>query len=66
MAKAKSKEEYALQWKNEVSAILYGPCADAGFSSGLQDRIRESVTKLCGEIDEVAEQLESEGVFRQE
>ncbi len=63
MAKAQSKEEYAQQWKNEVSGILYGPVGDAFQHPKLTKRMRESITKLCGEIDEVAEILEKEGTF---
>ena len=65
MAAAKSKDEYAQEWKNEVSAILYGPVADAYGHKDLAKRMRESVTKLCGEIDEVATNLEKEGIFDQ-
>lgn len=63
MAKAKNSEEYAKQWKNEVSAILYGPVGDCYMNSDLTKRMRESITKLCGEIDEAAKHLVKEGIF---
>ena len=63
MAKAKNKEQYALHWKNEVSNILYGPLMDVSMHHSLSNRIRISVTKLCIEIDEVADILEKEGAF---
>lgn len=63
MAQAKNSEEYALQWKNEVSNILYGPVCDCYMNTELAGRMRESITKLCGEIDEAAKHLVAEGTF---
>ena len=62
--KAKNSAEYALQWKNEVSSILYGPVMDCSLEDKeLANKMRESVTKLCGEIDEVAKLLVLNGTF---
>ncbi len=63
MAKAKNSKDYALQWKNEVSAILYGPVGDCYLNTDLTKRMRESITKLCGEIDEAGKFLVKEGTF---
>ncbi len=63
MAKAKNSKEYALQWKNEATNILYGPVADCYMDRKLAGRMRDSITKLCGEIDEAAKHLIKEGTF---
>jgi hypothetical protein len=62
MAKATSREEYA-KWKNEVSMILYGPVGDVFHHPELAQRMRDSIAKLCGEIDEATEILDKDGVF---
>jgi len=64
--KAISKEQYTRQWKNEVGAILYGPVSDIYEEkhTELNHRMRASITKLCGEIDEVGEILEKQGSFK--
>ena len=66
MSKAKNKEEYAQNWKNEVSGILYGPVADIYEEehTELNHKMRESIAKLCSEIDEVASILEAQGIFK--
>lgn len=65
MAKAKSQEQYTQHWKNHVAEVLYGPVRDLDLLEHpeLEQRLRESVTKLCTEIDEVSQILENEGVF---
>jgi len=66
MAEDKTKEHYVLQWKNHLAEVLYGPCYDAVFDPDLSNRIRESVTKMYQEIDEVSELLDSQGLFDKE
>ena len=63
MAKALNKKEYTTQWKNEVSALLYGPVADVYVHKDLVNKMRESITTLCNQIDEVGDILEKEGTF---
>ncbi len=63
MARAENSKEYTLQWKNEVSGVLYGPVGDCYMNADLTKRMRESITKLCGEIDEAGEHLVKTGVF---
>ena len=67
MSKAKSKEEYCLQWKSHVTEVLYGPVGECTFAYGeLSNRMRDTISKLCMEIDEVGEMLEAEGCFLEE
>lgn len=67
MVIAKTSVEYAQLWKNEVSGVLYGPIADIYESehTELNSRMRASVSKLCSEIDEVAQILDKQGVFEE-
>ena len=64
MSTAKSREEYATEWKNQVSALLYGPVADVFTNKNLTTKMRDTITVLCGQIDEVGEILEKEGTFK--
>jgi len=63
MAKATNSAQYALQWKNHVSEILYGPVLDVPFKSKLHQQMRDTITVLCGQIDAAAKELVTDGVF---
>ncbi len=58
-----TKEQYKTGWKNEVSKVVYGPMADIYTHKHLCNKMRDSISKLCGEIDEAADILEKEGAF---
>ena len=63
MSLAANQKDYTTQWKNEVSAILYGPVGDVYSHPELVKRMRQTITDLCQQIDEVGEILEKEGTF---
>jgi len=67
MSKAKNKEEYCKQWKGHVTEVLYGPVGECTFAHRkLANRIRETVSELCRQIDEVGEMLDADGCFDKE
>ena len=63
MRKAKNREEYVKCWKSHVTEVLYGPVRDANESNDLCARMRETVSELCRQIDEVGIELVKDGTF---
>ena len=63
MAKAANSAEYCQKWKSHVTEILYGPVRDMFSKDDLNKRMRETVSELCKQIDEVGEMLVKDGTF---
>jgi len=62
--KAKDSKDYALQWKSHLTEILYGPVLDLPYTENkLKTKMRDTITDLCGQIDEVAAILVKQGTF---